>query len=63
MKEGYVQRKERWAQKMSGKDRPSRPNAGRASHKGAKKVVFPAWPDEGVNFPRSGIWPFFGHFL
>ena len=29
MKEGYVQRKERWAQKMSGKDRPARPNAGR----------------------------------
>ena len=41
MKEGYVQRKERWAQKMSGKDRPSRPNAGR----------LPAGQHEVNNFP------------
>ena len=41
MKEGYVQRKERWAQKMSGKDRPARPNAGR----------LPAGQHEVNNFP------------
>jgi DMSO/TMAO reductase YedYZ molybdopterin-dependent catalytic subunit len=29
MKEDYVRRKERWAQKMSGKNRTARPNTGR----------------------------------
>ena len=41
MKEDYVRRKERWAQKMSGKERPARPNAGR----------LPAGQHEVSNFP------------
>ena len=41
MKEDYVRRKERWAQKMSGRDRPVRPNSGR----------LPAGQHEVSNFP------------
>ena len=29
MKEDFIRRKERWAKKMSGRERPTRPNAGR----------------------------------
>ena len=41
MKEDYIRRKERWAQKISGKELPTRPNVGR----------LPAGQHEVNNFP------------